>query len=46
MLQEFWVLKNKKISTQNIIWQIGQLHLELVDQELDQHIKHQKVQAK
>ena len=46
MLQRFWVLKNKKSITQIIIWQVGQLHLELVDQEPDQQIKLQKVQLK
>ena len=44
MLQKFWVLKNKKISIQSIIWQTGPLHLELEDQELDQCTKLQKVQ--
>ena len=35
-----------KISLQDIIWQIGPLHLELVDLDLDQCIKLQKSRAK
>ena len=39
-------MKIKKISVQSIIWQIGPLHLELVDLDLDQHNKFQRVQQK
>ena len=46
MLQKFWVLKNKKINRQSIIWQIGPLLLELVDQELDQCNKTPRSTAK
>ena len=36
--------KIKKIEYKSFIWQISPLHLELVDIDLDQQVKHQKVQ--